>query len=83
MSISPKLSNSAPGSAANEAWRVRHEHSRHVPEVIERLIDTYDYQMKFVVASRDDCLEAEAYLRQFPRIEGDHVLDDAVGHGNQ
>src|SRR5262249_2029762 len=45
MSISPKLANSTPSPERDERWRQRHEQSRHVPEVIRRLIDEYPYQI--------------------------------------
>src|ERR1700722_14583974 len=37
MSISPKLSSSAPPADTEPRWRHRHEQSRHAPEVIRRL----------------------------------------------
>lgn len=74
MSISPKLSNSTPSAERDARWHVRHEHARHVPEVIERLTRDYTFQMKFVVDRPDDCEEVERYLEEFPAIERNRVL---------
>ena len=79
MSISPKLSNSvpphsAPSSEPNGVWQHRHELNRHRPEVIRRLVCEFDYQVKFVVDSPEDCQEVEAYLAQFPEIDRAQVM---------
>jgi len=50
MSISPKLANSTPeGTFAGQ-----HERLRYQPEVLRRLMGAYAYQLKFVIAARDD-----------------------------
>ena len=74
MSISPKLSNSAPPPEADPRWIRRHERSRHAPEVVRRLVAEYDYQFKFVVDGVDDCGEVEAYLAGFPEIDRARVM---------
>jgi len=74
MSISPKLSNSTPSEAESPRWAWRHERLRHAPETIRRLVREYPYQVKFVIDTPGDCLEVEAYLRQFPEITRDRVL---------
>lgn len=74
MSISPKLSNSTPTAERDERWHVRHERSRHVPEVIRRLTRDYAYQLKFVVDRSEDCDEVERYLDEFPEIDRGRVL---------
>lgn len=74
MSISPKLSNSTPAVDGNKEWHRRHEQSRHAPEVIRGLIARYDYQMKFVVDSMDDCREVEEYLAGLPEIDRRRVM---------
>ena len=73
MSISPKLSNSTPNRELAPNWRARHERSRHVPEVIRRLIAEHPYQIKFVVDQPADCEEVDRYLDEMPEIERDHV----------
>lgn len=80
MSISPKLSNSTPppellGQLGKDAhWVLRHEQTRHAPEVIRRLLAEYQYQLKFVVDRPDDCREVEAYLAEFPQIDRERVM---------
>jgi 7-carboxy-7-deazaguanine synthase len=74
MSISPKLAGSSPAVHQEPRWHVRHEVSRHVPEVIRRLVAEYPYQIKFVVDSLDDCVAAEAWLEEFPNIKRSRVL---------
>lgn len=73
MSISPKLSNSAPPADRDPRWRRRHEATRHCPEVIRRLIAEYPYQLKFVIDTPADCDEVEAYLVEFPEADRGRV----------
>ena len=74
MSISPKLSNSMPPHDSDPRWTVRHDHSRHSPETIRRLVAEHEYQVKFVVDSAEDCPDVEAYLAEFPEIDRDRVM---------
>ncbi|HTM55548.1 MAG TPA: 7-carboxy-7-deazaguanine synthase QueE [Pirellulales bacterium] len=74
MSISPKLANSTPDNSAGRGWTSRHERSRHVPEVIRRLVQEYPYQLKFVVGNIADCEEVERYLGDFPQIDRQRVM---------
>lgn len=74
MSISPKLSNSAPASRLHPRWSRRHEQSRHAPEVVRRLVRDYPCQFKFVVDQPTDCEEVEQYLTLFPEIDRSRVL---------
>ena len=73
MSISPKLANSTPAAEKHPRWAERHERSRHVPKVMRRLTDEYEYQLKFVVDVPDDLTEIKTYLKEFPQVERDHV----------
>ena len=73
MSISPKLSNSRPNNGSSDAWRVRHDATRHRPEVVRRLIGDHDYQVKFVVDERPDLDEVQNYLQDLPEINRDRV----------
>lgn len=70
LSISPKLSNSAPD---DPKWRARHERRRHRPRVIHRLTADYDYQLKFVIDTPADVAEVHEYLCGLPHIAADHV----------
>ena len=74
MSISPKLSNSTPPDERDRRWHRRHEASRHVPEVVRRLMSEYEYQLKFVIDTPADCDEVEDYLGEFPEVDRRRVL---------
>lgn len=74
MSISPKLSNSTPQPPQPAHWARHHQRLCHRPEVIHQLVQRYPYQLKFVIDTPADCLEVEAYLRQFPEIDRSRVL---------
>jgi 7-carboxy-7-deazaguanine synthase len=61
-SISPKLSNSAPGPE-HLVWRERHERARINIGVIQKMIRVAaDYQLKFVVSSPGDLEEIESII---------------------
>ena len=74
MSVSPKLSNSAPPPERDAGWARRHELNRHAPDVIRRLAAEYDCQWKFVIDHPEDCAEVEVYLAAFPEIDRDRVM---------
>ncbi len=74
MSISPKMSNSTPLQQDNAKWHDRHEQNRHAPTVIRRLLDEYDYQLKFVVDCVEDCREVEAYLAAIPDLDRSRAM---------
>lgn len=76
MSISPKLANSSPAridSADAIRWQKRHEQTRSNPEVISRLIESTEYQIKFVVDQPLDLNEIAEYLAAWPQIPGERV----------
>jgi 7-carboxy-7-deazaguanine synthase len=58
MSISPKLSNSTPEGI----FRGQHERLRLQPEVLRRLVTDYDYQLKFVIARKEDLTEVQSMV---------------------
>ncbi len=62
MSISPKLSSSAPPSDTPGGWRARHENTRRRDDVILMLMAGGDYQLKFVIDSPADLQEASAWI---------------------
>jgi 7-carboxy-7-deazaguanine synthase len=74
MSISPKMSNSTPSLELNRKWHDRHERVRDAPQVIDQLIEEYDYQLKFVVATRNDLPEIQHFIARHPSISIDRVL---------
>lgn len=73
MSISPKLANSTPD---DPVWHSRHEETRLNVEVLQKLIDRYSYQLKFVVNpdAGDDLSEIEALLDRLTGVRPDRVL---------
>ena len=83
MSISPKLSNSTPSAESSPRWHRRHEHSRHTPGVVRKLIEEYAYQFKFVVATLADCEEVERYLDGIAEIDRGRVwlMPEGTDHG--
>jgi len=54
VSISPKLANSTPKTDISVEWIKIHEKLRFQPEIIDDWISDYNYQLKFVVASKSD-----------------------------
>jgi 7-carboxy-7-deazaguanine synthase len=64
MSISPKLSNSTPHDREEGKWAEKHEELRYQPEVLKQLISEYPYQLKFVISSIDDVVEARQMVRE-------------------
>jgi 7-carboxy-7-deazaguanine synthase len=73
MSISPKLSNSTPTLEKAGHWRVRHEQTRHRPDIVSRLMNRYEYQLKFVVDEPADLDEIEQYLAELSSVDRDRV----------
>jgi 7-carboxy-7-deazaguanine synthase len=60
MSISPKLSNSTPDGP----FRAQHERLRSNSQVLRDLMSAYAYQLKFVVAHKNDLEEVYALVSQ-------------------
>jgi 7-carboxy-7-deazaguanine synthase len=58
MSISPKLSNSTPEGK----WAGQHERLRLQLDVLKRLMATYAYQLKFVIAAPEDLTELKSLV---------------------
>ena len=76
MSISPKLANSSPSRIDRPdavRWNARHEQARSRPDVIARLIESSEYQFKFVVDVPSDLSEIADYLAAWPQVPGEHV----------
>jgi 7-carboxy-7-deazaguanine synthase len=73
-SISPKLSNSTPDVSVGEEMIRQHEHNRQNISVTQKLIDSYPYQLKFVVDTKDDLPEIESFLRRLSRVDNNRVL---------
>ena len=70
MSISPKLANSTPEGP----WAAQHERLRYQPTVLRRLIESYDYQLKFVVARPEDLGEIHQMVGELQADLGKVIL---------
>ena len=64
MSISPKLANSTPWEEDGGRWAPQHERTRYQPEILRELMQTYDYQLKFVVNGDDDVDEIRRVVEE-------------------
>ncbi len=71
MSISPKLSNSNPDEP--ELAKI-HEHARLDVAVLAKLIDNFDYQLKFVVDSQDDLPEIQQTIDKLDGVNPEKVM---------
>jgi len=71
MSISPKLSNSAP---ADPKLLAVHENSRLDLSVLRELIDHCNYQLKFVIESEDDLSEIQQTIEEIGNIDTEKVM---------
>ena len=74
MSISPKLANSTPPK--DSGWAERHEKTRTNIEVLTRLLNGYDCQLKFVVPQDavEDIAEIQELLSKLPKVSPDRIL---------
>ena len=61
-SLSPKLSNSAPDERLSEGWREKHEKIRWQLSVLREWIQSYPFQLKFVVQAEADLPEIHQLL---------------------
>jgi 7-carboxy-7-deazaguanine synthase len=64
MSISPKLGSSTPHDREGGRWVAQHERLRYQPDVLKRLMQGYEYQMKFVVTDPSDLEEIEKIIEE-------------------
>jgi 7-carboxy-7-deazaguanine synthase len=71
MSISPKLTNSTPEDPRLAA---RHEDSRLDIAVLRKLIDSYDYQLKFVVDREADLAEIQETIKTIGKVDLEKVM---------
>jgi 7-carboxy-7-deazaguanine synthase len=74
MSISPKMANSTPTIEQAGDWSLRHESTRHRPDIVQQLMDRYEHQLKFVINTMADAEEGLAYTRSLARVKWDRVL---------
>jgi 7-carboxy-7-deazaguanine synthase len=77
MSISPKLANSTP--QAETVWRARHEETRRKVDSLCRLLDRYEFQLKFVLTTKNEVDEVDELLSKLPPIPPDRIIIMAEG----
>lgn len=73
VSISPKLSGSAPAISSG-SWHVAHNARREQLDVVRQLMSEHAYQLKFVVDNPADADEVLDYLARLGTYDGDRVL---------
>lgn len=73
ISISPKLSGSAPLDT-DSTWHRAHQSRRERLEVVRRWMQRHEYQLKFVVDNVSDAEEVLRYLDQLGAFSGERVL---------
>jgi len=73
MSISPKLSNTVPLDG-DLAVIEQHDRERSKPEIVQQLMLRYNYQLKFVVDTKEDLHEVDEYLTYLHGIVPSRIL---------
>lgn len=74
-SISPKLSDSTPEKGEiSEEWIERHDSTRIDYNILNEWIDSYEFQLKFVVSRREEINEVKCII---DKIQGD-ILPEKV-----
>jgi len=77
--MSPKLANSTPWRRAGGKFAAQHEGRRLNLAVVQKFLDGYDCQLKFVVERREDFGEIRQILDQLRNIDPARVLIMAQG----
>ncbi|MGH7785115.1 MAG: 7-carboxy-7-deazaguanine synthase QueE [Candidatus Binatia bacterium] len=83
VSMSPKLSNSTPWQKENGKFAALHDQHRLNFPVMQRFIDGYDYQLKFVVDRQEDFDEVRDVLDRLKNVDSARVLIMAQGTERQ
>jgi 7-carboxy-7-deazaguanine synthase len=74
MSISPKLSNSRPINSSNHNELKQHDETYSKPDIVQKLMARYNYQLKFVVDTPQDLDEINLYLVNLQNVIPERVL---------
>lgn len=81
-SISPKLANSTPTAAKDPQgdgeWADQHENRRIDIDALCKLVETYEFQLKFVVTGRDDMPEINQLIDRLRDAAGTAIRDSDV-----
>ena len=83
ISMSPKLANSTPWKKARGKFAAMHERRRLNVAVMQKYLDGYDYQLKFVVEGREDFAEIGEILNQLRNVDPARVIIMAQGTTNR
>ena len=79
VSLSPKLANSTPWKREKGKFASMHEKRRLKLPVLQSYLDTYDYQLKFVVDRREDFAEICGIVDRLKNVDPARVLIMAQG----
>lgn len=79
ISMSPKLANSTPWKKAHGEFAAMHEKRRLNYPVMQKYLDGYDCQLKFVVERPEDVVEVNGLVGQLHNVEAAKVLLMAQG----
>ena len=79
ISLSPKLANSTPWQRSRGKFAAMHDKRRLNYEVMQKYIDGYDYQLKFVVERKKDLDEVRAVIGQLRNVDSAKVMVMAQG----
>ena len=74
VSMSPKLSNSTPWQKQNGRFATMHEQHRLNYNVVQQFIDSYDYQLKFVIDREQDLVEVRQIVDALKNVDTSRVL---------
>jgi 7-carboxy-7-deazaguanine synthase len=74
VSMSPKLSNSTPWQKQNGRFAAMHDQHRLNYNVVQQFIDSYDYQLKFVVDREQDFAEVRQIVDALRNVDTSRVL---------
>jgi 7-carboxy-7-deazaguanine synthase len=73
MSISPKLSNSTPHARDGGRFANQHERLRLQPGILRKLMESYPYQLKFVISGEQDITEMRSLAAEL-HADKDRIL---------
>lgn len=79
VSLSPKLANSTPWKRAKGKFAAMHEARRLNLSVVQKYLDGYEYQLKFVVEEKQDFAEIRGIVEQLKNVDPARVLIMAQG----
>jgi len=79
ISLSPKLANSTPWKRSRGQFAATHEKRRLNYAVMQKYLDGYDYQLKFVVDKKVDIDEVRAVVAELKYVDSARVMLMAQG----